>query len=177
MNLFAITRGQFSMIDAILACLDQVGEARVSVWTWCIAEYEVQCFDRLRQDGRITDGLLVIDGAARKKNLALIQQWRAAHGPASVKYTVNHAKIATIETPEFRILLRGSMNLNYNPRFEQFDISEGHPGFDLVREVEAELPVLADEASYSRVRDTARLNDAWTQEELAPFFAPKVWAK
>ena len=39
--LFAVTRGQFSMIDAILACLDQTGPADVSLWTWTVAEYEI----------------------------------------------------------------------------------------------------------------------------------------
>ena len=41
MSLFAITRGQWSMIDAVLHVLDQVGPAAVSLWTWTIAEYEV----------------------------------------------------------------------------------------------------------------------------------------
>jgi hypothetical protein len=42
MSLFAITRGQFSMIDMIFHCLQEIGRAEVSVWTWTIAEYEVE---------------------------------------------------------------------------------------------------------------------------------------
>lgn len=38
MSLFAITRGQWSMIDAILAVLDQVGPAKLSLWTWTVAD-------------------------------------------------------------------------------------------------------------------------------------------
>ena len=41
LSLFAITRGQFSMIDAIFHCLKEVGNANVSVWTWTIGDYEV----------------------------------------------------------------------------------------------------------------------------------------
>ena len=34
MSLFAITRGQFSMIDAVMHVLDCAGPANVSLWTW-----------------------------------------------------------------------------------------------------------------------------------------------
>jgi hypothetical protein len=34
------------------------------------------------------------------------------------------------------------MNLNFNPRFEQFDITEGGEDFELVARIEDGLPVL-----------------------------------
>jgi hypothetical protein len=37
-SLFAITRGQFSMIDMIFPCLQEIGRAEVSVWTRTIAD-------------------------------------------------------------------------------------------------------------------------------------------
>jgi hypothetical protein len=177
MSLFAITRGQFSMIDAILACLDQTGPAAVSLWTWTVAEYEVQCLDRLRQDGRLTSGLLVIDYGARNKNAGLIRQWKAAHGPESVRYVVNHAKMATVKTDHFRLLLRGSMNLNFNPRFEQLDVTEGGEDFALVARLESELPVLPDEASGAESFKASRVAEAFDKETLALFKGVKVWAK
>jgi len=122
-SLFAITRGQFSMIDAILACLDQCGPAKVSLWTWTIAEYEIQCLERLRNDNRITEATLVIDHIGIKKNRTLLNQWQDQFGAQSVRFVVNHSKIATISDGIFTLLLRGSMNLNFNPRFEQFDLT------------------------------------------------------
>lgn len=176
--LFAITRGQWSMIDAILHCLDQVGSATLSVWTWTIAEYEVQVFDRLRRDQRLTGGTLVIDGAARAKNAGMIRDWKGTFGPRSVRYVKNHAKIATIESASgLRLLLRGSMNLNFNPRFEQFDLSEGGPEFDLVREVESELPFLEDDCDGAEIYAASQLSAAFTADQLAMFPALKVWAK
>jgi hypothetical protein len=141
-SLFAITRGQFSMIDAILACLDQAGPSEVSLWTWTVAEYEIQCMDRLRRDGRISAGTLIIDAGARVKNAALIRQWQHTFGRDSVRYVVNHAKIATIQSARFKLLLRGSMNLNFNPRFEQFDLTEGGDDFAMVKRIESELQIL-----------------------------------
>ena len=67
MSLFAITRGQFSMLDALMHVLAEVGKARVSLWTWTVAEYELAQFSRFQECGMITSGLLVIDEGARKK--------------------------------------------------------------------------------------------------------------
>jgi len=177
-SLFAITRGQFSMIDAILACLDQTGPAHVSLWTWTIAEYEIECMERLQNDGRLTGGTLVIDhGVRRVRKNEIIKQWQENFGPDSVRYVVNHSKIATIENERFRLLLRGSMNLNFNPRFEQFDLTEGGADFDLVKRIEGELPILPHSVSGEDVYKASKVANAFAPEQLAMFSGAKVWAK
>lgn len=176
MSLFAITRGQWSMIDAVLHCLDQVGKAKVSLWTWTVAEYEVQVLTRLRVDGRVTNGRLVIDHGAKVKNSLIIADWKSQFGPGSVRYVVNHAKIATVESESgLKFLLRGSMNLNFNPRFEQFDISEGGPEFELVKEIEDELPTLEDDSSGAEVYAGSKIGNAFSPGELTLFNSVKTW--
>jgi hypothetical protein len=177
MALFAITRGQFSMIDATLACLDQVGKSDISIWTWTIAEYEIECMKRLMSDDRIGSATLIIDAGARNKNAALIGQWKETFGISSVRYVVNHAKIVTIQNKNFKLLLRGSMNLNFNPRFEQFDITEGGCDFDLVKQLESELPILSDNAKGNEVYKASKVADAFEAEKLKIFSGVKVWAK
>ena len=177
MSLFAITRRQFSMLDAVLHVLDCVGPARVSLWTWTVADYEIERFNELRNDGRMTAGRLIIDHGARNKNADLISGWKAGFGADSVRYVLNHAKIATVEGGGFRCLLRGSMNLNFNPRFEQFDLTEGGPDFDLVREVEDELPCLPDNASGRAVYAASKVSEAFAPEALALFAGVKTWNK
>jgi len=177
MSLFAMTRGQFSMLDAVLHVLDQVGPSKISLWTWTIAWYEVDRFRALMTDGRITGGTLIIDGAARRKNSSLIADWQSSFGPDSVRYVVNHAKIATVEGGHLKCLLRGSMNLNFNPRFEQFDLTEGGQDFDLVREIEQELPILAEDASGEAIFKGSRVAEAFNSEQLAMFRKVKVWSK
>ena len=176
-SIFAVTRGQFSMLDAVLHVLAELGPSRVSIWTWTIADYEIQVFSDFMRDGRITDGRLVIDHDARNKNRALIAEWQASFGSESVRYVLNHAKIATVEGGGRRVLLRGSMNLNFNPRFEQLDVTEGGPDFDLVRQVENELPVLADDCPGAEAYKATRVGDAFEKETLALFSHLKVWAK
>lgn len=178
MSLFAITRGQWSMIDAVLHVLDQVGPARLSLWTWTVAEYEVQVLTRLRQDRRVTGGRLVIDAGARTKNAGIIREWQDSFGSGSVRYVTNHAKIARIESASgLKLLLRGSMNLNFNPRFEQFDITEGGADFYLVEQIENELPILGDKCSCADVWAASRVGEAFETEKLALFTRLKVWAK
>lgn len=185
---FAVTRGQWSMVDAILAVLDQTGPAAVSVWTWTVAVYEVEQMQRLRQDGRVTSGRLIIDAGVSKGQRRLshlkdgahkdvVSAWMHTFGPESVRHVVNHAKIATIEGGGFRCLLRGSMNLNHNPRFEQFDLTEGGPDFDLVRSIEDELPVLAPDASEREIYAACKLGESWEPGQLAMFKELKTWAK
>jgi len=193
MALFAITRGQFSMLDALLHLLDQVGPAKLSLWTWAIAGYEVQtlsalsrdarvsCLDELRRDARITEGLLVIDAGAITKRTAggaeLIKNWIDQFGPASIRYVVNHAKLATIETADYKLLVRGSMNLNYNPRFEQLDVTEGGPDFDLVQRLERELPILAPDHSRSEAFQASKVSEDFELAQLAMFKKAKPWKK
>lgn len=178
MSLFAVTRGQWSMIDAVLHVLDQVGPAKLSLWTWTVAEYEVQVLTRLRQDRRVTGGRLVIDAGARAKNAGIIAEWKSSFGAGSVRYVTNHAKIARIETASgLKFLLRGSMNLNFNPRFEQFDITEGGMDFDLVEEIEDDLPLLEDNCTGKQVWAASRVGEAFEPEQLALFNGMKVWAK
>ena len=176
-SIFAVTRGQWSMIDAILHVIDCCkGQVTVSLWTWTVAEYEVSVLTRLRGDKRIKDATLIIDHGARNKNAKVIADWKAVYGPSSVRYVINHAKIATVEDDSgLRFLLRGSMNLNFNPRFEQFDLTEGGADFDLVREIEQELPDLNDRCSNAEVYKGSRVG---TDLAGLPMFGNlKRWAK
>ena len=166
------------MIDAVLHVLNQLGPSRVSLWTWTVAEYEVEVLTRLRIDGRVTAGRLVIDHGARHKNAGIIAEWKSSYGPDSVRYVVNHSKIATVESESgLRCLLRGSMNLNFNPRFEQFDLTEGGADFDLVKQIEGELPILDDNAAGEDVYAGSKISAAFDQRQLEFFTKAKVWAK
>ncbi len=177
-SLFAITRGQFSMIDAIQHVINQVGECDVSCWTWCIADYEVEAFEYFFVEKRIQSARLMIDRSAEQRNLELINRWRELFGESAVRVCMNHAKIATIQSAKYKVLCRGSMNLNFNPRFEQFDLTEGGEDFDLVRRIELELPVLPRSSSRRDAAIATQLEVAWDADDLKPFGdGLKVWNK
>lgn len=175
MSLFAVTRGQFSMIDVINDLVWKMGSASVSVWTWAIAEYEVEVFTALMDRQEIKAGQLVIDYTGEKRNPGLLQEWRDRFGPGSVKICRTHAKIARVWNDEYRFLARGSMNLNFNPRFEQFDLTEGGEDFDLIRSLEEELRVLEPGASRAQAEQNSQLERAWTAEQLEMWGPLETW--
>jgi hypothetical protein len=177
MSLFAVTRGQFSMIDCIFHVLKEVGPAAISVWTWTIADYEVEAMAGLMAREAITAGRLVIDQSADRRNGVIIEQWRQRFGDHAVRICKNHAKMARVWNDGFRLLLRGSMNLNWNPRFEQLDITEGGADFDLVERIESELPVLGRKWSNAEAEAASGVSKAFETSQLKMFRGLKTWAK
>ena len=177
MSLFGITRGQFSMIDIIMYIIKRSKPCDITLWTWCIADYEIKCIETLIASKKVKSALLVIDSSARKRNKDLLVKWIENFGHESIRYVVNHSKIATVKTDDRKYLIRGSMNLNNNPRFEQFDIDEGHKGFDMVNQIEKDLPILSYNHSNSDARKASKINKCWSQQELIPFGELKTWAK
>lgn len=175
MSVFAITRGQFSMIDCVLYAIAHINEPNVSVWTWTIADYEIEAMGGLMARQEIRSGRLIIDQSADRRNRASIDAWRARFGCESVRVVKNHAKIARIWNAETRLLIRGSMNLNWNPRFEQLDVTEGGPDFDLVERVESELPILPRKYSNADVENATGLSQAWERAQLDLFKNLKPW--
>jgi len=177
MSLFALTRGQFSMIDMIHHCLKEIGVAQISVWTWTIADYEVDAMESLLVRKEISGGTLVIDASADRRNQVMINRWRDRFGEGRVKVCKNHAKIARVWNEEFRLLLRGSMNLNFNPRFEQLDLTEGGEDFDLVERIEGELPVIGRKYSNADAESASGVSRAFEYSTLRMFAGVKPWAK
>ena len=176
MSVFAITRGQFSMIDAITHVIESVGDCKISLWTWTIADYEIDVINNLQKNGKIKDALLLIDRRAQSINNHLIQKWKSNYGAKSVKYIVNHAKIATVESIDgkFKVLLRGSMNLNHNARFEQLVVTEGGLDFELVKKIESEIEWLDDDFKRSEVTRVSKV-DSSKDFGLKAFGGLKEW--
>lgn len=175
MALFGVSRGQFAMIDMIRHVLQEVGPAEVSLWTWAIAEYERDMVLALLSDQAITGATLLLDYSAGRREPAMVDEWRDRFGESSVKIIRNHAKIARVWNDRYRVLLRGSMNLNYNPRCEQFDITEGGPDFDLVARIEAEVPVLPRKYDHEQVFKASGLGRAFDASVMGVFDGGKQW--
>jgi len=169
MALFAVTRGQWSMIDAIMYVLDRMGGGSLSVWTWVVADYEIKAVTSLMLRGDIRAATMVVDISADNRNREMLAEWRSFFGPDSVRIVRNHAKIARVWNDEYRFLLRGSMNLNWNPRFEQFDLTEGGEDFDLIERIEAELPVLPAKYTNADVHAATKLGRVFSDDVISKF--------
>jgi len=175
MAVFGVSRGQFAMIDMIQHVLSQTGPAAVSLWTWTIADYERDMIAALMANASITGATLLLDYSAGRKLPDMVNDWRDRFGESSVKIVRNHSKLARVWNDRYRVLLRGSMNLNFNPRFEQYDITEGGPDFDLVEAIEAEIPVLPREYDHQQVFEASGLGRAFDSSVMGIFDGGKVW--
>jgi len=138
-HVFALTKGQFSMIDAIAACLDRTGPASISLWTWCVVDYELLRLAEFCRDDRIDDARLVVDRAGALRQRHFLAWWLRTFGSNSLRVTKSHAKVAMVRAEGWNLVLRGSMNLNENPRMELIDISNSADAMAMVEDVMAEL--------------------------------------
>ena len=175
-SVFAMTFGEYSMLDAILHAVSCAGECTVTVWTWTIAEYEIQA---LAEAENIKSATLFVDADSKtriRNNTGFAHQWRTVFGDGSIRYIINHAKMATVESATHRILIRGSANANQNNKMEQIDITAGGLEFDLIRRVESEIPASKDDDT-SAAYAASKCGDKFRAAEIPFFRGLKQWAK
>ena len=164
---------EFYAVESLKSAGDAIGEIKKDCHIFAITRGQWSMVD-----DKVTAGTLIIDGGARIKNRDIIKKWRKHFGSESVRYVLNHAKIATIESESgLKLLLRGSMNLNFNPRFENFDLSEGgDAGFDLVKSIESELPFLPSNCPGEDIYKASKVSACFDAETLDFFKGKKRWS-
>jgi hypothetical protein len=130
----------------------------------------------LMANRQIVSGRLVIDRSAEVRSAETIASWRSRFGQDSVRVCKCHAKIARIWNDDYHLLLRGSCNLNANPRLENLDLTEDGEDFRLVERVENELPILRPGCSNAEAESASKLSLAFELSELQLFAGVKPWS-
>lgn len=124
MELFGLTKGQFSLTDMIEAILEKTGPADLSISTWTAANGDVTRMLELLSSGAIRSCRWMVDLTFMRRCPQLTSEIRAKFGADAIRVTKTHAKFCTITNDNWQIALRSSMNLNQNPRMESFQV--GH---------------------------------------------------
>jgi hypothetical protein len=124
MELFGLTKGQFSLTDMIEAILAKTGPADLSISTWTAANGDVTRMLELLNSGSIRSCRWLVDLTFMRRCPQLTSEIRAKFGANAIRVTKTHAKFCTITNKDWQIALRSSMNLNQNPRLESFQV--GH---------------------------------------------------
>jgi len=124
MELFGLTKGQFSLTDMIEAILEKTGPADLSISTWTAANGDVSRMLALLKSGQIRSCRWLVDMTFVRRCPQLMAEIRAKFGADAIRVTKTHAKFCTIVNEDWQIALRSSMNLNQNPRLESFQV--GH---------------------------------------------------
>jgi len=121
-SIIGVTKGQFSLLDLIKAVSDQIGPASLTVSTWSTGIRDTQNLGILIDQGAFSSVRLCLDrsfaGRQPQYLAGVIETW----GIENIRMTRNHAKFFMLRNDTWNICCRSSMNLNRNPRLEQFDI-------------------------------------------------------
>ena len=124
MDIVGLTHGQFSLLDLIEATLEVTGPAHLAVATWSAGLYDADAAARFRADGRLLSVRFVMDSASQKRGQASTVDLADLFGEESIRTTRSHAKFAIITNDEWHVVITSSMNLNLNPRVEQFEMTD-----------------------------------------------------
>lgn len=134
-EIFGWSQGQFSLIHVIIAMLEQTGPAHVSISTWTAATSQIDTAYLLLREQRVKSLRWFVDYSFPIRQPAYCARLRALFGDESIRLTKNHAKFVLIRNDQWDIVLRSSMNLNVNARFELFDISDDRALADFLTDV------------------------------------------
>jgi len=123
-EIYGFTKGQFSLIDLIEHCLTCTGPADVFIATWSAAAGDIQRAHKFLKNGRIRSIRFLVDYSFQSRKPEFCSELVATFGHDVLRVTVTHAKYVMIRNDDWNLVIRTSMNLNYNPRFENFEISD-----------------------------------------------------
>lgn len=123
-DVYILTFGQFSLIDALVAILDQVGPAEVDISTWTAADAHLQQSIELMEAARITKFRMIVDRSFETRQPGYCYHMRKLFGPECLRAVRTHAKFMVIRAKNHKVVVRTSMNLNENPRLENIEVSE-----------------------------------------------------
>lgn len=164
-----LTHGQFSLLDLMQAILDYTGPADLDVATFSVGLSDIDTAKRLHDEGRFRNPRVILDSGTAKRGSASHVDIADVWGPDAVRITKNHAKVSLIGNDDWKVVLTSSMNFNFNPRIEQFDLAHDPPRYDYFRAwidaVFAELPPA----------DPSQLNENWlAQTRDLPEVTPRL---
>ncbi len=138
-RIIGVTKGQFSLLDLISAVANQIGPCHLSVSTWSTGIRDTENLEILINKGIFKSVTLLIDRSFAGRQPKYIAEVLRVWGKKNVRVTRNHAKFCLLKNKGWNICIRSSMNLNRNPRLEQFDIDDNKEIYQLFQGVIDEL--------------------------------------
>lgn len=122
-DIIGLTYGQFSLLDLVQAALDITGPADLAIATWSVGLHDAESTRNFVEDGKVRSVRFVMD-SQEKRGQASSGEVAALFGPMAVRTTRLHAKFVLITNEAWNVVITASMNLNLNPRVEQFEMTD-----------------------------------------------------
>lgn len=152
-DIFGLTKGDFSMIDILRHIARQIGPCRIDIGTWTAAAVDIKQAENMLNDKNILGMRWLVDRRFPARQGKYFCSLLDKFGKDSVRLARFHAKFILLENDEYTVAVRTSMNLNENKRIEFYEISEGSPISDYLREIVDYHFALPSEDSYSAFTD------------------------
>lgn len=138
-EIYGFTKGQFSLIDILEHCIQQTGPADVVICTWSAASGDIRAANRLLSNGRIKGLRFIVDFSFKSRKPKFCEDLIKTFGADCIRVTSIHAKFCLIRNKNWNLVIRTSMNLNFNPRFENFEISDDLAMADFMEGIVSEI--------------------------------------
>ena len=123
-EIFTLTYGQFSLIDALCAILEQTGPANITLSTWTAADADLRRAEHLLRSADILSMRYIVDRSFATRMPHYCRAMRELFGDDCIRTTRSHAKWSTVINDTWNLAIRTSMNMNHNPRLETIEISD-----------------------------------------------------
>lgn len=123
-EMYALCKGDYSLIDIIDHCLTATGPADLTVSTWTAAGADLEFALGFLVDERVTSARWLVDFSFPQRQAAYFALLVDRFGAENIRATANHAKFVLIRNEKWNLCLRTSMNLNVNRRLENVEISD-----------------------------------------------------
>lgn len=123
-EIFALTNGQFSMIDVLEYALSVTGRASIDIATWTAADGDLRRAHAFLLSGTVERIRMIVDPSFRSRKPDFCQTLIDLFGNESIRTVPLHGKFAVIRNDQWNLAIRTSMNLNPNRRIENVEISD-----------------------------------------------------
>lgn len=148
-EIYILTFGQFSLIHALTAILEQTGPAHVNMSTWTAAHAHLEESAKLLENKSIESLRFVVDRSFLTRQPAYCARMRELFGDACIRTCRSHAKFLTVRNDKWSLGIRTSMNLNENPRLENLEISDDPAICNFLRELVDDIFAQHSEGDFS----------------------------
>ena len=136
---YGFTKGQFSVVDLLQESVKHTGRADLVISTWTASKADVSKVLEFLDSGKVNSARWLVDLTFQNRSPELAHQIRQTFGMDAIRVAQNHSKFFMLSNDSWKVICQTSMNLNYNPRFENFNIKHDPELFDFHQTIVDEI--------------------------------------
>jgi hypothetical protein len=167
-EIFGLNCGQFSFINILEHCLNEIGPAHCVVATWTAAGADIKRAKVFCNKAELLSMKWLIDRSFKSRQPELCAILQDNFGAESIRTASSHAKFMLLYNDDWNLVIRTSMNLNMNKRIEDFEISDD-PVFlkymldlvDAVFETTDKSDVFSKKDELNHIANQMKDTDVW----------------